>query len=272
MPIILVGTDGSKGATTALAWGVGAARAFDAELVVVSVVPPGAEQTAEDVTRLLDESWSAPARHAGQPFRTLVLSGDPRQRIHDVGESDQAVLTVVGASGTGWFPAPHLGSVGHYLAEHTAHPLAIVPQDAASFRATRVILGLDGSPGSSAALRWCCELANHVEAKVSVVHSRPPAARAGSLTESVGWREAAEQDCRQWAVPVDNLGRLEGIEVVEEIPAKAILEGSQRHEADLIVLGTRGTGGFHGLRLGSVALKVLDHATCPTVLVPPANH
>ena len=74
-----------------------------------------------------------------------------------------------------------------------------------------------------------------------------------------------------WATSLETVGVLDGVEVVEADPAHTLIDCAQRHNSDLIVVGTRGAGGFHGLRLGSVALKILHHATRPVVLVPPDN-
>ena len=53
---------------------------------------------------------------------------------------------------------------------------------------------------------------------------------------------------------------------VSDAPAPAILEAGA--DASLIVIGSRGRGGFRGLLLGSVGQHVLNHATCPVVLIP----
>ncbi len=59
--------------------------------------------------------------------------------------------------------------------------------------------------------------------------------------------------------------------MVEHEPVKAITEAGVHNRAGLVVVGTRGTGGITGLRLGSTALKVLHHSGLPVVLVPPTS-
>jgi nucleotide-binding universal stress UspA family protein len=107
-----------------------------------------------------------------------------------------------------------------------------------------------------------------LQAEVLVVHAHLPAARAGRPADPAGWLEAAEQQCRQWTAPLSARGVLHSIDIVEHNPASALLGAAGRH-GDVVVVGTRGAGGFRGLQLGSVALGVLHHATVPTVVVPP---
>jgi nucleotide-binding universal stress UspA family protein len=55
-------------------------------------------------------------------------------------------------------------------------------------------------------------------------------------------------------------------QIANEHPARALIHASET--ADLLVIGSRGMGGFRGLLLGSVSQQVLHHARCPTVLIP----
>jgi nucleotide-binding universal stress UspA family protein len=67
---------------------------------------------------------------------------------------------------------------------------------------------------------------------------------------------------------VDTTGLAQGIEshVVAGAPARALLDMAT--DADLVVVGSRGLGGFAGLLLGSVSQQVAHHASCPVVIVP----
>ena len=66
-------------------------------------------------------------------------------------------------------------------------------------------------------------------------------------------------------------GVLGGISVAEAEPVRALADAVASTGAGVLVLGTRGGGGFHSLQLGSVALRALQQAPTPVVLVPPAR-
>lgn len=267
---ILVGVDGSNGADAALRWAAGAAQALGLELEVVTAVAPDAPADAGSTAAAnLAGEWTEVIRTDGLQPTTTVLRGDPRQALVEAAAADGVLLTVVGSTGTGWFPALHLGSVGHHLVQHAPGPVAVIPPDTPGFAAGTVVLGLDGSAGSGAALQWCADLG--APGQVVVVNAHTPAARAGAAVPEPAWEVAAELQCRQWAAPLHQAGRLAGVEVVDDDPARAVAGLADRHSADLVVIGARGSGGFSGLRLGSVALRLLHHAERPTVVVPPPD-
>ena len=140
-----------------------------------------------------------------------------------------------------------------------------------------VVVGVDGSAGGTAALRYAAEEAAAKGARLRVVaaYSVPPLVVAGVAAES-GFFEEAKSESRQHAVAAaaqaiayakESYPMLECEEkVVAGQPAKAILELAK--DASLIVVGSRGHGGFSGLLLGSVSQQVVQHAPCPVVVVP----
>ncbi|MFN0089977.1 MAG: universal stress protein, partial [Acidimicrobiales bacterium] len=95
------------------------------------------------------------------------------------------------------------------------------------------------------------------------------AASAGRRVEDPGWRQAALDDVEARLAPLAAEG-LNVLALVEEgDPARTLAQVGSREHADLLVLGRRGAGGFHGLHLGSVALRVLHETAVPVVLIPP---
>jgi nucleotide-binding universal stress UspA family protein len=264
---IVVGVDGSRSADNAVAWAAGAARALGAELLLVTVVAPGADAEASE--RQLLEEWSRAAQETRAPFRTEVLVGDPRLELSEVAAHVGAPLVVVGGGHDRWFPALHLGSTSHYLAQHTDRPVAVVPQ-LDRFDARHVIVGVDGSEGSAAAARWAAWLAQGAGSDVTAVHAwqRSPA-RVSGATGGADSAEDAERMCRVWSTELDAAGVLAGCVAMESAPVDALLKTVADVGAGVLVLGTRGAGGFLSLRLGSVALRILQDAHVPTVLVPP---
>lgn len=138
-----------------------------------------------------------------------------------------------------------------------------------------IVVGVDGSPGSLVALRWAAEEARVHGAKLRAVASW----HASAVSSLPAWGVAeppevaieALRDGLTETLAAEGVGgqggpEVEGV-VVEGHPAGALLEAAEG--ADLLVVGTRGHGGFAGLVLGSVSQHVVSHATCPVVVVPP---
>jgi len=131
----------------------------------------------------------------------------------------------------------------------------------------RIVVGIDGSPHSEAALRWSLDLAE---------------ARQGELTAVFSWqvpfmsvptafdRGQLEQEYKQYLVDVVSAVAPSPLVPVQTVvaegdPAEALIIASQR--GDLLVLGTRGRSPFAGMVLGSVSQRCAAAALCPVVLV-----
>ncbi|HEY9558376.1 MAG TPA: universal stress protein, partial [Acidimicrobiales bacterium] len=178
MKRVLVGVDGSDAADAALGWGGRLAHAVGAEVVVASVFGPvQAEVSPEKYEELKDEAgrrlaveWSGPLAGSGVPHRPLLLTGPP-DALLEAAEQEDAYLVVVGPRGHGGFARLHIGSVAHHLAHHTTRPLAIVPAPGALDGFDRIVVGVDGSDGSTQAVRWCAEVARATGAEVVAVYA-----------------------------------------------------------------------------------------------------
>jgi len=138
-----------------------------------------------------------------------------------------------------------------------------------------IVVGVDGSESARAALRFALEEARlrGGGARVVAAWHVPTAVYSGTLMPpDASLIEELEVDARQAAErAVEDAGdAARGVEV--EIVAR---EGEAAHvlleeaaSADLLVLGSRGLGGFRGLLLGSVSQQCAHHAPCPVVIVP----
>ena len=141
----------------------------------------------------------------------------------------------------------------------------------------RIVVGVDGSPGSEQALRWAIEQANLADASVEAVASwQDPVA---SAYYSFGFSPVVVDD-EDWAALTGkylqaSVGRaLEGLSsvrpvvtrVVQGHPAQVLLDAAAG--ARLLVVGTRGHGTLAGMLLGSVSQHCVQHAPCPVVVVP----
>jgi nucleotide-binding universal stress UspA family protein len=141
-----------------------------------------------------------------------------------------------------------------------------------------IVVGVDGSGHSQRALEWAMHEAavRHLPLSVLAVHPSIVGYFGGvvtspqdlELTEQAGAAVKAEADkvlaALDWA-------RLESVTVkaVHGFPVEELDNASK--EADLIVLGSRGVGGFTRLMLGSTAGQVVQHAHCPVTIVPPED-
>jgi nucleotide-binding universal stress UspA family protein len=137
-----------------------------------------------------------------------------------------------------------------------------------------VVVGHDGSACSSEALRWAAGLAGRASWPLHVVRSwrmtsapRPATWEPGYVPPMTDWEQAVLDDLR--ADVRAALGEQRAADVVchavHMAPVKALLDAGRN--ADLLVVGSRGRGGFRGLLLGSVSDQVVHHAGCPVTVV-----
>jgi nucleotide-binding universal stress UspA family protein len=138
-----------------------------------------------------------------------------------------------------------------------------------------IVVGVDGSEGSRAALRFAAGEAALRDAKLRIV---------------CAWEIPAAVYASTWGLPADAEAGFD--ELARDIAAEAMSEAArlepgvdresraisgqpshvlvqESRDADLLVVGSRGLGGFRSLLLGSVGQQVAHHATCPVVIVPP---
>jgi nucleotide-binding universal stress UspA family protein len=139
----------------------------------------------------------------------------------------------------------------------------------------RVIVGVDGSDGARAALRWADAEARRWEVPLVAVWAWEfsPLLVATDAPVELDKLEEANRH-RMHSVLVEELGaeRAAAVQplVTEDHPARALLETAG--ENDLLVVGSRGYGGFKGMLLGSVSQQVVHHAACPVTIVRSPDH
>ena len=139
----------------------------------------------------------------------------------------------------------------------------------------QIVVGVDGSQASRAALHWAYDEATHHDASLTVISTwHPPAMPMSPPYGSIppeGYvsqpkRDALDllqklvADLEERNPPVDVRTAIE-----EGNPAEVLIERSK--EADLMVVGSRGHGGFSGMLLGSVSQHLVAHSECPVVVV-----
>lgn len=144
-----------------------------------------------------------------------------------------------------------------------------------------IVVGIDGSDASKIVLRWAIDEAALRGDTVTAIHAYLPFDATWAALPEVALAaippEAFEHDAQERATAIlDEI--LAGIDTdvtvtskaVAGRPADVLIEAAR--DADLLVVGSRGHGGFRGLLLGSVSHQVVTHAVVPTVVVPTRRH
>jgi nucleotide-binding universal stress UspA family protein len=137
----------------------------------------------------------------------------------------------------------------------------------------RIVVGIDGSDQSKEALRWALDEARLRGASLEVVYAWTMpvyvgyGAAAGAVMDPAELREAAQEKIETTVEEV--VGGKSDVKIerkaVEGLAAAALVD--EADGADLLVVGSRGHGGFAGLLLGSVSQQCSQHAPCPVVIV-----
>ena len=134
-----------------------------------------------------------------------------------------------------------------------------------------IVVGVDGSGASLAALRWAGELALQLGCRVIAIHSMGllPIEQDGRILAVDEARSVISERMRSdWCNQIDEMGVNFDCVVVEGTPLNGLLSSCQEAGADLVVIGTRG----HGIgekSIGSTAHKVIELSSIPVVVLPP---
>jgi nucleotide-binding universal stress UspA family protein len=137
----------------------------------------------------------------------------------------------------------------------------------------RIVVGVDSSATSIKALRWALDEAQVHGSSVELVHAFPRPELVGmtmvvTLPSDEELREASQQVLGEALAAAGGAGDVAvSMHVGAGGPASVLVEVGAG--ADLLVIGSRGLGGFRGLLLGSVTQQVIAHAPCPVVVITP---
>jgi nucleotide-binding universal stress UspA family protein len=137
----------------------------------------------------------------------------------------------------------------------------------------KIVVGVDGSEGSQDALRHAEQLAITGGARLEAVIAWQPTLVYGPIYSVANWAPQDDAlhvlDATVAAVFGDDVPESMTRTVAEGVTAQVLIEASK--DADLLVVGSRGYGGFAGLLLGSVSSACAEHAKCPVLVVHPAR-
>ncbi|SCG69921.1 universal stress protein [Micromonospora halophytica] len=279
---ILVGYDGSTDATLALNWALDEAQRSGRPvrltyvfewLTVAGWIGPGVapgiwpDETARRQVEELVRKAAADAA-AERPDVTVhgdVLDGPPALLLQE--RSADAGLLVLGSRGHGGFGGLLAGSTAVSVTAH-AHCPVVVVRDGQADATGPVVVGVDGSESSQAALGFAVERAAQREVPLRVVRVfDPPGERwrpsdhdERATTDEE--RAAVEEMLSRWRQTFPDV--VVEVDVRPGNPAATLVEASR--DAQLVVVGSRGRGGLRGMLLGSVSQQLIQHAHCPVAV------
>jgi nucleotide-binding universal stress UspA family protein len=279
MASVVVGVDPSSAGQAALRFALREALVRGTELVAVRTwTPPAFTMTypVASVVTALEDDQAAEARTvvedqlklavedvpgADAVERRVVVAHGPAAQVL-VDEGRDATLLVVGSRGLGALSRAVLGSVSSSVLHHAIGPVAVVPAGAAVDRPVgRVLVGVDHSASSREALRWGADEASLHDSALVPVHVR----EAVDARDVSGLEQSERASLRAAATAAGATDRVAEPEVLVGHPA-ATLRSLARPD-DLLVVGSRGRGGFAGLLLGSTSTQLAQHASAPVVVV-----
>lgn len=281
---VVAGVDGSAEGARAARWASLDAdlRGTELHLVAVNTVtvagntvggpmPPSLYDMAKaDYERILRDAAEDVSTIAPQvEVHTQVRVGHVAAELIECSLSGQ--LVVVGTRGHGEFTGMLVGSVAQALVGHARSSVLVVGQhtiDTPTTREGSVVVGVDGSASSDRALKEGFAEASARRTAIVAVHS--PNARGISADahgdDIARVRITGKEFLTEWLAPWQDLYPEVPVQQVvgEESPVRSLA----RHgtEAQLIVVGSRGRGGFTGLLLGSISHALLHEAPCPLMV------
>ena len=280
-PGVVVGTDGSQNSAAALRWAADTAMAYGLPLTVLYARP---DATAEPM--LVDEPAGVLADAVAvardqQPdveIRALQMPGAPVQSLLAAGEN--ADVLVLGSRGVEGFRGLLLGSTTMHVAPYAQCPVVVVHSgleggvpfedpDGYPGNPGQVVLGYDGSAASNRAAAFAFRHAAAIGTGVVAVSVEP--GRGDPETKEIDPENATPgSDTSAFHSPVIVTAAAFPDVPVSFVagtgrPAEVLL--AEATGADLLVVGSRGSGGFAGLVMGSVSQKVLAHTRCPVAVL-----
>jgi nucleotide-binding universal stress UspA family protein len=274
---ILVGTDFSAPAATALGWASSLARTHGAALLLVHAYARQDHGLTPEETRAALAGLAAVETDHGLQVRVEMQDGAAAEVIAKVAAESGADMLVIGSRGRNPISRLFLGSVADATLKRVTLPTLVVhPADAQRRPAcARLLVGMDFSPEADRAAAFAARLAApRGEAVVSLLHASVIATPfAGIEVPAVPIVEPAESDAparEGLARRVKDLGglgiRIEGLSCPGS-PVEAMRDIGQEREADMLVVGTTAPAGAARVLLGSVAADLVHQAERPVLLV-----
>jgi nucleotide-binding universal stress UspA family protein len=285
---IVVGYDGSAASDLAVRWAAVSASNHDVPLqIVTSWTPPATElsaaggiapdnetlETLEGAARAIAVQGVAVANQTsmGLDVNPVVTIGPPAGAL--LQRSAGALALVVGTHGRSGFKRLVLGSVSRQVATHANCP-TVIARPTKSPEPHEVAVGLDGSEPSLRAMNFAFDVASCRGYDLRVVVTWvPPVDPITDVPTSDSVALAVEAGAELRVAAEELAGHRErypdvSVRMSEHRGKASAALIAASENAALVVVGSRGLGGFRGLMLGSVSHTVAHHAHCPVAVVP----
>lgn len=272
---IIVGYDGSDESRWAVDWAAAEAERtgsplqivnayqiawpgayYDAVTAQVEAAQAAAEQLVTEITDRVRE------RGTGIDVTGIAVQAPPASTLLDLSDAG-ARLLVVGNRGAGGLTNLLMGSVSQQVATHARVPVVIVRGRSAATDGP-VVVGVDGSAASDNALALAFEAARARGTELVAIraHVTPPQPALPLDAIQAHERQALDTALAAWTLKYPDV-KVDAL-VATGHAAKVLIGVS--HTAQLVVVGSRGHGGFTGLLLGSVGQQLMHHAECPVLV------
>lgn len=283
---VVIGYDGSPAGRAALHWATAEAvrqhvplRIVEVFELVVEMHPSAGTVVPLAVLRTNREQGLAALAESIRlqyPHLEVVpvlLEGTPAAALLE--ETGQARMVVLGSRGLGGWTGLLVGSVAVQVSTHAQCPVVVVPPDVRprAHGKPAIVVGVDGSKTSAKAIDFAFDQAEARGAKVVAVHAwTSPYSTDADGQETLLFDEHEVEEARRVLVSESLAGAAADhpdveheVKLMSGQAARALVLTAE--SADLVVVGSRGRGGFTGLLLGSVSQGVLHHAPCPVAIV-----
>jgi nucleotide-binding universal stress UspA family protein len=139
----------------------------------------------------------------------------------------------------------------------------------------KVVVGADGSEQANRALEWCANYAAALDAEVVVVHASDIPVYVPVIGSEVppplspeDRAELRDRIANEWCAPLTDANVPFRVVLMDDDPALAIIQAAKTEQADLVVVGRRGLGGFAELLLGGTSYALVHHLGRPLLIVP----
>ena len=274
---VVVGVDGSPAGAAALSWAARYAAVESRALTVVHACGfPGAMPDFEDIIaserglRSVGRTIAAEAEcdaRALEPLvamRTMVVMGNAAPVL--VEASETAALVVVGARGRGALASMLLGSVSSQVTREAQCPVVVVRDDASEAVRGPVVVGVDGTAASSAAVEFAFHRAAMERRPLTVLHaSWDLRTRVSAVPDLSSYAERVAETVAGLCERYPDVAVTERYRRGE--PVRQLVEASR--EASLVVVGSRGRRLLSRALSGSVSRAVAERAACPVAVARP---